>query len=497
MTKPMHFDVPCSYVEKNPFLQMKAEKTELPDFEKVRELLPKPIWDGRSDVIDCYYKTWELAFGNLRMANPEAGYVANYIDTAFGGDFFMWDSSFIVMFGRYADRVFHAQKMLDNFYSHQHSDGFICRQLMSDVRGDRFERDDPVSTGPNILPWSEWEYFQLTGDVERLKQIFYPLLGYHKWLQLNRTWKDGSYWSSGWGCGMDNQPRLQKGYNECGSHGHMSWFDACAQMLLSGKILIEIGKLIHCEEDTEWLLEETAHLERFINEKMWCEEDAFYYDLWKGDVQNHVKSIGAYWALLADLVPEGKMERFVAHLENPAEFKRPHRIPSLSADHPDYKENGDYWKGGVWAPTNYMVLKGLERTGYQELAYEIARNHLENVAHVYKNTGTLWENYMPECAAPGEPARPDFVGWTGLSSIAVLIEYVLGIRADAKGNRIIWDIHLTEKHGIRNYPYGGQLVSLECEARQSEEEEPKIQIQSEHPVQVEVRWNGKHSRIYQ
>ena len=52
MTKPMHFDVPCSYVEKNPFLQMKAEKTELPDFEKVRELLPKPIWDGRSDVID-------------------------------------------------------------------------------------------------------------------------------------------------------------------------------------------------------------------------------------------------------------------------------------------------------------------------------------------------------------------------------------------------------------------------------------------------------------
>lgn len=497
MTKPMHFSVPCSYVEKNPFLQMKAEKTELPDFEKVRELLPKPIWDGRSDVIDCYYKTWELAFGNLRMANPEAGYVANYIDTAFGGDFFMWDSSFIVMFGRYADRVFHAQKMLDNFYSHQHSDGFICRQLMSDVRGDRFERDDPVSTGPNILPWSEWEYFQLTGDVERLKQIFYPLLGYHKWLQLNRTWKDGSYWSSGWGCGMDNQPRLQKGYNECGSHGHMSWFDACAQMLLSGKILIEIGKLIHCEEDTEWLLEETAHLERFINEKMWCEEDAFYYDLWKGDVQNHVKSIGAYWALLADLVPEGKMERFVAHLENPAEFKRPHRIPSLSADHPDYKENGDYWKGGVWAPTNYMVLKGLERTGYQELAYEIARNHLENVAHVYKNTGTLWENYMPECAAPGEPARPDFVGWTGLSSIAVLIEYVLGIRADAKGNRIIWDIHLTEKHGIRNYPYGGQLVSLECEARQSEEEEPKIQIQSEHPVQVEVRWNGKHSRIYQ
>lgn len=229
---------------------------------------------------------------------------------------------------------------------------------------------------------------------------------------------------------------------------------------------------------------------------MWNEEDAFYYDLWRGDIQNHVKSIGAYWALLADLVPKQQLNRFVNHLDNPAEFNRPHRIPTLSADHPEYAENGDYWKGGVWAPTNYMVLKGLERHGYQDLAYEIAKNHLKQVVEVYKETGTLWENYMPERPAPGEPARADFVGWTGLSSIAVLIEYVLGIRADAKNNRIIWDVRHTEQHGIKNYPYGGQLISLECERRKSLDEEPKIHIISEKPIQVEVCWNGKYSKLY-
>ena len=42
---------------------------------------------------------------------------------------------------------------------------------------------------------------------------------------------------------------------------------------------------------------------------------------------------------------------FIAHLDNEAEFKRPHRVPTLSADHPLYEEYGGSWKGGVWAPT--------------------------------------------------------------------------------------------------------------------------------------------------
>jgi hypothetical protein len=32
-----------------------------------------------------------------------------------------------------------------------------------------------------VLPWEEWEYFQNFGDVQRIKNIFFPLLGYHRW----------------------------------------------------------------------------------------------------------------------------------------------------------------------------------------------------------------------------------------------------------------------------------------------------------------------------
>ena len=135
-------------------------------------------------------------------------------------------------------------------------------------------------------------------------------------------------------------------------------------------------------------------------------------------------------------MPPARLAPFVAHLEDPRAFKRPHRVPSLSADHPAYDARGGYWKGAVWAPTTYMVLRGLTEVGRDALAHEIGRNHLDNVVAVFEKTGTVHENYAPESAAPGTPSKRDFVGWTGLPPIAVLLEYVFGLRPDAPARRL-------------------------------------------------------------
>ena len=135
---------------------------------------------------------------------------------------------------------FNFQKTLDNFYSHQHKDGYIGRQLFQKHFGQRYAKDDPASTGPNILPWAEWEYYCITGDTNRLRKVFAPLMAYHKWLQLNRTWQSGGYWTTGLACGMDNQPRVDMQYSPLLSHGFMTWLDACAQQYLSCEILIKI-----------------------------------------------------------------------------------------------------------------------------------------------------------------------------------------------------------------------------------------------------------------
>ena len=51
---------------------------------------------------------------------------------------------------------------------------------------DCFERYDPVSTGPNLMPWCEMVYYHQFGDMERLHKVFPVLCSYYKWLRLNQ-----------------------------------------------------------------------------------------------------------------------------------------------------------------------------------------------------------------------------------------------------------------------------------------------------------------------
>ena len=180
------------HVAKNVFITKEADTEPLPKYEEIKDQLPRPVWDGHDSAIECYNKVWEIGFGNLRLPVKEAKFVSSFIDTAFNGFLFMWDSAFIMMFGRYASGVFDFQKTLDNFYSHQHLDGFICRVILETEALVNWSRDDPCSTGPNVLPWAEWEYYTKTGDIDRIAKVFDPLIAYHKWLRNNRTWQDGT-----------------------------------------------------------------------------------------------------------------------------------------------------------------------------------------------------------------------------------------------------------------------------------------------------------------
>jgi hypothetical protein len=288
---------------------------------------------------------------------------------------------------------------------------------------------------------------------------------------------------------MDNQPRLLETTHQAFSHGHQTWIDTCLQQILSAQLLLKMATVLGRVSDVEELKQETDRLTQVVNEQLWDDESAFYYDRRPNGDLSDVKTIGAYWALLADVVAQDRLARFIGHLQNPREFNRPHRVPSLSADHPEYDRSGGYWLGGVWPPTNYMVLRGLSQTGYDALAHEIAANHLANVVQVFERTGTVWENYAPESPSPGKPAKGDFVGWGGLSPISVLFEYVFGLRPDVPNSRLVWDVRLLEGHGIAQYPFGEVgLLDLDCAARSSYKEKPAIKAVSNIPLQLEVRW---------
>ncbi len=508
-----HIDNP--WVQMNRFFSMQPVQTPLPTYPQVREILPDPFWSGHSSAINCYWRAWELAFSNLKSPTAENDFVSNYCDTAFNGNLFMWDSSFVTCFGGYGRRAFDFQKTLDNFYRKQHRDGFICREISEKDGTDTFHRFDPSSTGPNILAWAEWNDYLKTGDTDRLEWVFPPLVAYHQWLRTYRTWKDGSYWSTGWGCGMDNLPRLRGQEHAEWTHGHMTWVDATLQAILSAKILSEIAEILGKGEVLADLRAEIDKLTTYVNYNLWNEDIDFYCDRFDDGNLSRVKHIGAFWALLAACVPDDRLSVLIDHLENPAEFNRLHRIPALSADDPHFGGDGNYWCGGVWAPTNYMTLKGLVTAGRKDLAHQIALNHNQNVVRVFEleNTPwkgaeqfrqyfhlsdlivedqhTLWENYAPDEIAPGGHSKPGYVGWTGIPPIAVLFEDIFGIVPNAPVNCLTWEVRLLEEHGINRYPFGRTgMIDLFCSERTSSLERPAITIQSNVPFRLEMIWDG-------
>jgi len=520
---PERYDthVADAWVSENRFITMTPDPADLPSFSQVRETLPDPFWVGHPAVSDCYWRAWELAFSNLKQPTLENGFAANYCDTAFNGNLFMWDSSFITCFGVYGRHAFNFQSTLDTFYRKQHPDGFICREISETDGQDTFPRFDPSSTGPNVLAWAEWNYFMKSGDRQRLETIFPPLVAYHHWMRKFRTWPDGSYWSTGWGQGMDNLPRVNRDEHINFDNGHLVWADATFQAMLSAKVLLQIATLVGRRAEVEDLAEELERLIVFSNKFLWDIASKYYFDRRPNGELLTMKHIGAYWALLTGSVPADRLQGFVAHLDNPSEFKRVHRVPALSADDPNYSPTGGYWCGGIWAPTNYMVLKGLAACGQDELAHQIAKNHLHNVVQVfesddtpwlgadqfrqffhltdlkYDDKHTLWENYAPDEIKPGSHSKPGYVGWTGVPPIAVLLEDVFGLSQDAVSNHLTWQVRLIEEHGVRRYPFGSNgVLELKCHARSSQDDRPSIEIHSNIPFTLQVIWKGGTDILY-
>jgi hypothetical protein len=479
------------FVTENEFRSAKPTLVPAPDFITAKAKLPSPYWQGHDWAIDMYWKAWEIGIKHIKNPEEGSGFISSYIDTAYNGNIFMWDSNFITLFARYGSRVFPFQKTLDNFYAKQHIDGFICREIWGKSGEDCFHRFDPTSTGPNLIPWSEMEYFHHFGEWDRVHKIFPVLCGYYQWLKQYRTWQDGSYWSSGWGTGMDNMPRVEKQYNPIFSNGHMTWLDTCLQQLFIAKILVDFGFYVERWQEIEDIEDEMKTLKKYIKEKLWDPKTSFFYDRYADGHLGTLMGIGAFWALWTDILNKDELTAFVNHLNDPKTFNRLHPVPSIPANHEKYQADGRYWQGGVWAPTNYMVIKGLMRNGFDKQAFDLAMRHHQQVGEVFKKTGTFYEYYAPETADPGFLARPDFIGWTGLVPISILFEVLFGLKADFLVNTLEWKINLLEEHGVERYPIGPDgMLSLKCAARNSAKQRPSLEINSNLELKLLLSWES-------
>lgn len=451
----------------NAFTEAAPVLDVLPTREAFLASVPVPFSDEIPALDQTAERAAEIAYEKLRLPEKDSGYTAPLLYTEFADSIFMWGNCFNTMYGNLCGNVFPFISLLDNFYAKQHEDGFICRQISIHTGEDRFEKYDVSSTGPDIFSLAEWRSYCVTGDKKRLEKVYPVLLAFHRWMKKNRTWQSGAYYSSGWGSGMDNIPRTDMpGYNRAHDHGHLAFIDTTAQAALDCRLLLRMAETAGIDEGTIELRDEYEALKALINDTMWNEKDGFYEDTDAHGKTTGVMHIGAYWTLLAKVVPEDRIEVFCRHLTNDAEFAAPTGTRSLSMSDKGFNQvGGNYWQGGVWCITDFMILLGLTEYGREDLAHRLSAKHAAAVASVCRETGTIWESYDPLTIAPGKLygnlVRRDFVGFSGVTPITAAVEYVLGIRVRSDG--VHWDIRSACRHGVKQLHWRDVDLSLTYE----------------------------------
>ena len=516
-------------------------------YEIDMERVPKVHFAEHKDWEVLYDTAWESHKSNIRAIskglNPELTtdtVQSYYVDEAFDDRIFQWDTLFMMLFDKYAQHEFPTLNSMDNFYYHQYdtdddSDGFICRMIYEEDGRDFYTDYRNVdAVNPPMFAWAEWEQYQIHGDIDRFlkvikgKTVLERLDSYYQFIKRTRRHKsgpmEGLYVSNGQGSGLDNTPDQDyQGWGQAVKDMSFQQVQAADYICrIAGEVLDKKEGLTTAQRQEYEALEDKYRLEGeelagLIQQKLWSNEKGCFFnaDSRTGELKDIVTPM-AFWSLAAGAATKEQADQMIeGYALNSNKMFRPNGLATVCYDYPSFKSTGGYWNGAMWSPASFQWLKGLQRYGYDDIAFEEAVRHVNGLADVcvkgaYDRNGaflhTLWENYSTEYAIPGstefsdtQPARANFVGWAGALGIGSVIEDIAGITIKGNENAVEWNIKLTEAFGIDNLwfngPDGENYVSLSCAKRVSGTSGARLSVKADRDFELRVKVGGRSKTI--
>ena len=289
---------------------------------------------------------------------------------------------------------------------------------------------------------------------------------YGCWGAIPLSWRktpEGYHWN-GYSSGMDNTPRGRDDWNG------LLWFDAVAQQGLAARSIAELAAIIG-NESLRGRFQEEYRRKTDLLQHYWDPETGAFQDRRDGAFCR-VLTPAIFWPMAAKMAPPEQAKQLAAHLENPEELGGSCPCPTVSRNDPAFTPEGAYWRGSVWVPLAYVTSVALRNYGFDDAARRLTGKLLTHMDATWRNytPHSIWECYKPDRPEPalnskGRICRADFCGWSALGPISMLIENLIGIsEVSAQENRIRWTSTSPRRHGIRNLRFGGNTVSLLCDA---------------------------------
>jgi len=353
---------------------------------------------------------------------------------------YCWDTAFHTLGLLHVSPIL-ARENIEGLLSLARNDGLIPNAPLE-------QGDQDLRSQPPLIMLAAYEYYEKTRDLPSLKRWYHTLRKYHFWWKKNGSPQEVfkgliapftgtrdpqnpmlAYWAV-CSTGMDNHATYDlvngKVLNIQGYH-YIPVLDVFLSSVLaaSSKYLSIMARVLNLKEDSLLFEEEYRNMKERINEHMWDVEDSFYYSLMLDGKKIKTRSVQAFVTLFAEIPDKSMAYKLVEYLEEEQEFNGEYGVPTISfsdekfmTPQPKWMFSRDpyYWRGPIWAPTTYLVFKGLRNYGYLKNAEEIVSKWISLI----REAGGFYEYYYTD-GSPGGTKLNDF-GWTAAVTIKLLVD---------------------------------------------------------------------------
>ena len=303
------------------------------------------------DLVSLYDETWHLIKDFWKKGSSKNGLHNRYFSHPDSSKISQFETCFSTFFLVYSNRIFPVTAGLDNFYAKQEASGAICGEYREADGKPVHPKDNPRGVQPPLFAWAEYNIYHKLGVKKRIREVLPVLERYYQWIEQTFKSENGLYAVPLAATMMENSPREEMSYA----------VDFNSQMALAAFYMSELADIINDKERNYTYKKAYFSLKTKINSLMWDEREGFYYDLDSAEKRLKVKTIASFWPLIAEIPNEARGERLVEHLVDPHEFGIENPFPTLAVKDKRFDTQGSGYRGSVYPPYNYMIIKGLEK----------------------------------------------------------------------------------------------------------------------------------------
>jgi hypothetical protein len=323
-----------------------------------------------------------------------------------------WDAYFHALAYRHVEMNL-AKDQLRIVLDHQRSDGMIPDAVHDEGTVTRltFPVEADV-TKPPLVAWAAWKLYEIDHDVEFLNEVYEPIVRWNNWW-FEQNDVDGNglcEYLHPFSSGLDDSPLWDDGVPV--ESPDLNTY-LCLQQEALARMAFAIGE---AADGAKWAQRADAQAARMLR-WMW-DEDAglFWAKRPTQDARVNVRTPFNLYPLITGRLPEHVTRRLVAHLTDENEFWSRYPLPTVALNDPKF-DPLTMWRGPTWVNVNYLMIEGLQRTGYVDLARELRRRTLDLLClH-----DDIYEYYQPQTGAV-PPKAASIFGWSSAVFIDLAIQ---------------------------------------------------------------------------